>query len=187
MNVLGIDSSLRCTGVAQALLGDDVAPAPHNVSSTRFETDAEEGLVALRASVRYIVGSTLKFAPKGPLLTVIEAPIIPRHGSGLALERAWLFGLLVDQLMIRGPVATVHPSTRALYATGDGRAEKPTVLAAMKAAYPTVTVNDHNEADALALVGMGARWLGSPVDGAITSKQAKAMRSAHWPDMEGSK
>lgn len=174
MDVLGVDQSLTATGLARVLDG--------KIETRVVKSDAPKGVWATREAVRFHVGMTMKFAP-ARCLSVIEAPIIPRHGSGLALERAWLFGLLFDQLILRGPVATVHPSTRALYATGNGKADKTDVVAAMKAAFPNVTVADDNAADGLALLGMGARWLGDPVDGQITSKQAKAMRSAHWPDM----
>lgn len=171
--VLGVDQSLRGTGLALHVDGQ--------TSTALVRSDIGEGVAGIRAAVRYIVGRVVTFAPACDLY-VLEAPIIPRHGSGLALERAWLFGLLFDQLYLRGQVATVHPSTRALYATGNGKASKDEVVAAMSAAHPGLSapIND-DVADALALMGMGCRWLGSPVDGEISSKQAKAMRSAHWP------
>lgn len=179
MKVLGIDQSLRSTGVALHEAG--------MTTTWTFQAVPGVGSLGIRDAVRYIVGRVLLIVPRQIDLTVIEAPIIPQHGSGLVLERAWLFGMLFDQLIERGPVATVHPSTRALYATGDGKAQKPAVVAAVKAAHPGVLVANDDVADALALMGMGARWLGSPVDGEITSKQAKAMRSAHWPTREGEK
>ncbi len=176
MDVLGVDQSLTATGLARIENGV--------VETELVTSEAPHGAWETRTTVRYHVGLTLKFAPR-ECLSVIEAPIIPRHGGGLALERAWLFGLLFDQLIMRGPVATVHPSTRALYATGNGKAEKHEVVAAMKAAFPALTVKDDNVADGLTLAAMGARWLSAPVDGSVTSRQLKAMRSAHWPDMKG--
>lgn len=170
--VLGIDQSLRGTGLALYADGETV--------TALVRADLGEGVAGIRQAVRYIVGRVVTFAPACDLY-VLEAPIIPRHGSGLALERAWLFGLLFDQLYSRGQVATVHPMTRALYATGNGRASKEEVVAAVAAVHSQLAVVDDNVADALALMGMGCRWLGSPVDGEISSKQAKAMRSARWP------
>jgi hypothetical protein len=174
--VLGVDQSLRGTGLAMRSFGE--------TTTALVRADIGEGVLGIREAVRFIVGRVVKFAPACDVY-VLEAPIIPRHGSGLALERAWLFGMLFDQLMLRGRVATVHPSTRALYATGNGRASKEEVVAAIAAVHPHLDVRDDNVADALALMGMGCRWLGSPVDGEISSKQAKAMRSAHWPTSEG--
>lgn len=172
--VVGIDQSILATGVA-VLDGD-------RKYTGLIAATSGVGAWGIRESVRYIVGSVLRQVPARLDLTVIEAPIIPRHGSGLALERAWLFGMLFDQLIERGPVATVHPSTRALYATGNGKADKSAVVAAMQLAHPDIATADHNVADGLVLLGMGARWLGTPIDGDITSKQAKAMRTAHWPN-----
>lgn len=176
MNVVGIDSSLRATGIACSRDGI--------LGTARFRTKATSTLQELRDQLRYITSSALIYAPK-PLLTVIETPIIARHGSGDVLERAWLYGLLVDQFMVRGPVVTVHPSTRALYATGNGRASKPEVVAAMRGRLPTLAIPDDNVADAVALLCMGLRWYGSPIDGEISKKQARAMKTPSWPTTEG--
>ena len=170
--VLGIDQSLRGTGLALYADGETV--------TALVRADLGEGVAGIRQAVRYIVGRVVTFAPACDLY-VLEAPIIPRHGSGLALERAWLFGLLFDQLYSRGQVATVHPMTRALYATGNGRASKEEVVAAMRARFPDVAIADDNVADALALANIGARWLGKPMDGEATAPQLRAMGSVKWP------
>jgi len=182
MDVLGIDQSLTMTGLAKLTQGDI-----HRVielSRISTNTTPEGDLGAVRDRVRYIVGQTLQFAPKR-CLTVIEAPYIPRHNAGSLLERAWLFGLLVDQLMVRGPVVQVRTTTRAMYATDNGNARKPQVLAAMRTKFPMTVIRDDNEADALALLCMGARYLGTPIDGPITKKQNQAMTSTVWPPIEG--
>lgn len=170
--VLGVDQSLRGTGLA---LHDG------GVTTTSvLKADIGEGVAGIREAVRYLVGRVVAFAPHADLY-VLEMPYIPRHNSGLVLERAWLFGMLYDQLCTRGRVAVVATKTRAMYATGNGNADKAQVVAAMKVAHPHVHVRDDNVADALALMGMGCRWLGSPVDGEINTKQARAMTSARWP------
>lgn len=170
--VLGIDQSLRGTGLALHDGGE--------TTTALVRAEIGEGAVGIREAVRYIVGRVVTFCPNADLY-LLELPYIPRHNSGLVLERAWLFGMLFDQLYLRGPVALVATKTRAMYATGNGNAGKPEVVAAMQAAHPHLKVRDDNVADALALMGMGCRWLGSPVDGEISSKQAKAMRAARWP------
>lgn len=172
MDVLGVDQSLTMTGLARIV--DGVA------ETDRVGTSPALGLGGTRDRIRYIVGRTLKFAPD-ECLTVIEAPISPSHNAGAVLERAWLFGLLVDQLLLRGPVVQVWPSTRAMYATENGKAKKPEVLAAMRAQFPFVVIADDNAADALALACMGARYFGSPVDGPISKKRQQAMTSTVWP------
>ena len=175
LQVLGIDPSLTCTGVA--IVGESLT-----VAATRFPTQAgDNSLDDIRTRVRYVVGSVLRFAPT-ECFTVIEAPYIPKHGSGQVLERAWLFGMLVDQLTLRGPVVRVRAKTRAKYATSNGNADKKAVLEAIRTAFPHVGVRDDNEADAIALAAMGARYLGQPFDGPISKKQQEAMTAVVWPD-----
>lgn len=179
MRVLGLDPSLRGTGAALVVDG--------KVTSLRIPTKPAQGLDEQVEQIRYIVGRVLKTA--GPVvdLTVIEAPYVPRHGAGDLIERAWLFGMLVDQLARRGPVARVRTRTRAMYATSNGNAAKAAVLDAVRTAYPHLTVRSDDEADAITLAAMGARHLGDPVDGTPTSKQLDAMAAVRWPDLRGTK
>lgn len=176
LQVVGVDPSLTCTGVA-------TVGASGVVATTRFPTEGSGSLLDVRTRVRYIVGSVLRFAPSG-CLSVIEAPYVPRHGGGQVLERAWLFGMLVDQLCLRGPVVQVRAKTRAKYGTGNGNAGKSDVLAAVRTAYPSVGVRDDNEADAIVLAAMGARYLGYPIDGQGSKKQLEAMTAVVWPGIE---
>lgn len=166
---------MTATGIAMAVDG--------RVAVSRVRSAKADDLRGTRDRIRYVVGQVLRFAPAS-CLTVIEAPIIPRHNAGAVLERAWLFGLLVDQLLLRGPVVEVRTKTRAKYATGNGNADKREVLAAVRATFPDVRVLDDNVADALALAGMGARWLGAPIDGALSKKQLAAMVAVRWPIKE---
>lgn len=174
--ILGIDPSLRCTGYTFVTRGGDVVPA-------RVRTKPALGLVEQRDQVRFIVGTILRGAPERLDLTVIEKPYVSRHG-GDVIDRAWLFGLLVDQLLQRGPVAVVTAKGRAKYGAHDGNADKKKVLAAIREAFPNVPVRDDNEADAIALASMGARHLGYPVDGVASKKQLEAMTAVVWPVIE---
>jgi Holliday junction resolvasome RuvABC endonuclease subunit len=175
MVVLGIDSSLRKTGLA--LVHDG------KVTPNRILTDAVSTLAEQREQTRYIVMAVLRFAPKNVDLTVIEAPYVPQAqgAAGDLVERCWLYGMLVDQLMSRGPVARVRPKTRAKYGSGDGNADKRKVREAVRAAYPNLRVRDDNEADAIALAAMGARHLGEPIDGVPSKAQMQAMTAVVWP------
>lgn len=173
MQAVGVDSSLTCTGFAT--VGESRVPF-----TTTFPTQGDDDSLAdLDRRIRYITGSVLRIAPAA-CISIIEAPLIPRHGAGQVLERAWLFGFLVDQLLLRGPVVAVHAMTRAKYATGSGKASKPEVLSAMRAKFPTVTIADDNAADALALAAMGARFLGTPIDGDPSKPQLQAMAAVRW-------
>lgn len=174
MNIVGVDQSLTCTGLARLTPSGDII-------TSRVITRPATSLVETRDRIRYVVGQVLKFV--GPeTFAVLEAPIIPQHNGGQVLERAWLFGMLVDQLLVRGAVVQVRVKTRAMYATGNGNAEKAEVLAAMRATHPGVDIPDDNVADALALLGMGARHRGVPIDGPLEKKQERAMTAVVWPD-----
>jgi crossover junction endodeoxyribonuclease RuvC len=176
MDVFGVDQSFTTTGLAKVEGGA--------IALTRVKSEASDpgDLLATRDRIRYIVGSVLRFAPRR-CLSLVEAPIVVRNGKGGAqLERAWLFGLLVDQLSLRGPIVQVRTKTRAMYATDNGNADKPEVLAAMRVAFPDLRIVDDNVADALALLSMGARHMGAPIDGVPSKKQLAAMTAVRWPE-----
>jgi crossover junction endodeoxyribonuclease RuvC len=95
----------------------------------------------------------------------------------------YLYGLLCDHITRRGVVVEVAPTTRAMYATGSGRAKKPEVLAAVRLSFPGVRVSNDNAADALALAAMGSRNLGRPLEAVdLTSKQMAAGQTLPWPN-----
>lgn len=178
MDVLGVDPSLAMTGMAKATAAGVVV--------RRMPTPADgKSLAGARRRVRWIVRNVLEFAP-AKCLTVIESPALTGRGgmAGQFVERCGLYWLLVDQLMARGPVVAVAPPTRAKYAAGSGRASKGDVLAAMRERFPGLAVPDHNVADALSLMAMGARHLGAPVDGALSKQHLEAMATPAWPELE---
>ncbi|OOB90770.1 hypothetical protein B0T42_09915 [Rathayibacter sp. VKM Ac-2630] len=131
--------------------------------------------------MEYVAGRALEWLPTSGLFVIEEPP--PTLTGGLAIERHALYYLLVRVLLRRGPVVRVHQATRAMYATGNGRAKKPEVLAAMRAAFPAVRVSDDNAADALALMALGSRNLGRPLEvEPISKKQTAAGGSLRWPN-----
>lgn len=178
--VLGVDPSLTCTGLAR------VTPAGVELRNVPTSADGQE-LADVRRRVRYIVGQVVQFAP-AECLVVIEDLYIPKgdKAAGSVKERAWLWGLIVDQLVPRGPVVAVSNTTRSAYALKGG-AKKAEVLAAMRDRFPGVVIPDDNCADALALAAMGARWMGAPIDGVLTKSQASAFTGVRWPMREGAR
>ena len=179
MIAVGIDPSLRATGLASVT--DDGSITTH-----RIVTESVEGLQATANRIRYIVGGVVRFVPRGSLV-LIEEMFVPQGGAqaGAVLERAWLWGLIVDQLFQRGcEVVTVGAMQRAKLATGNGHSKKVAVKAAMRERFPGVRIPDDNVADGLALAAAGARWAGFPVDGALTKKQTEAMAAVAWPTRE---
>lgn len=176
VNVTGIDASLTCTGVAVAAGGDVL-----ELRRVRTPTGPQT-LVAQRARVRRVLTQVLEVAPSSGLY-VVESPSL-QSKFGLRIERIGLFWMLVDQLLARGPVVTVTPKGRAKYASGNGNAKKPEVLAAMRERFPGLQIPDDNVADALALVGMGARHLGEPIDGVLGKQYTEPMVKVTWPTKE---
>lgn len=174
MEAVGIDSSLNHTGFAT--VGESLVPYVTTFPTSSMDGSHED----FDRRILYITGQVVRHSPK-LTLTVIEKPIVPRHGgAGDVIERAWLYGFIVNQMMRRGPVVVVHPMTRAKYASGKGNAKKPEVLAAVRDTYPDLVIADDNEADALALCAMGARFLGHPIDGEPSAAQLEAMHSVRW-------
>jgi len=173
MQAVGIDSSLKMTGFA-------TIDPDGEVTLLRFPTDADDNSIEdYSRRITYIAGKALLAAPAS-CLTLIEKPIIPQHNAGEVIERGGLFHVLAIQFLRRGPVVQVHPSTRAKYGTdGKGRT-KADVLSTMRARFPDLHIPDDNAADALALLSMGARYLGTPIDGEPSKQQLEAMTAVRW-------
>jgi crossover junction endodeoxyribonuclease RuvC len=183
MKVIGLDLSLTSTGVAVATqdgaVTDRITSKP--VPNATLE-DRDERLWGIRARV-------LDHA-SGADLIVVEGP---SYGSttGHQHDRAGLWWLVVDALLRRGQrIVEVPPSSRMKYATGRGNASKDDVLSAVIRRYPHIDVNGNDEADALILAAMGARWLGHPLEGQYHGTAAPflpqthlaAMDAVHWPN-----
>lgn len=182
MNVSGIDPSLAACGLARLEGG-------RPVTATVKTTPQGDDLRALSGRIDFVLGRALEWLPADGLF-VIESPA-PRQVNGLAAERHALYYDLVRVLLRRGVVVAVRPSARALYATGKGNAPKTAVLAAVRESFPGVRVSNDNAADALALLAMGSRNLGrplevepickTPADAKLRAKQLAAGDSLPWP------
>lgn len=179
--VVGIDLSLASTGVAAI----QVDRHGHTISVDRIATRPGGGTLTDRANrLRHIVGQ-LNLWTAGAGLVVIEGPAL-RLQSGAAHERAGLWWIVAARLIANHtPVAVVPPANRAKYAAGRGNAGKDEVLASVLRRYPQVPVAGHDEADALVLAAMGARWLDQPIE-QLPLDHLAAMKGAHWPQaLEG--
>lgn len=173
MIAVGIDPSLTCSGVA---LIDTITGT---VTTRRVKTTARgTTLLARRDRLREAIAGILAPLPSDVGVAVIEVPN-HRQQFGAQNERAALYWWLVDQLFARGPVVEVSPAGRAKLATGKGNADKKTVLTAIRAQFPDVTVQDDNVADALALAAAGAHWLG--LDQVYEPPQLVAFERLPWP------
>lgn len=173
--VLGLDPSLTCTGVA---LVDTVTGEVH----TRRVIAANQGasLIARRNRIRKALDGILAPVPPRLAVTVVEVPH-SRQQFGAQNERVALYWMLVDQLIARGPVVEVAPAQRAKLATGNGRASKDDVVAAMTARHPGVRIPDDNVADALALADAGVAWATGDQT-LFNPGQAETFGRLAWPD-----
>lgn len=184
--IIGVDLSLRSTGVA--ILSDSDGELTWLVKSSGHRGDS----LALRAdrvkaiADRVVELACVEVALGGAVdLIVVEAPSYNTAG-GSTHDRSGLWWIVVAALREIAPVATVPPSSRAKYATGNGHATKGAVVRAMTKIFPAWLGND-DEADALALACMGARWLGRPLELSLSTDQRDAYSSKgiEWPVTEG--
>lgn len=144
--VVGLDLSLKRTGVATAAGSDSLTPP--------------DGLKGL-ARLRWIRAAVLGWARDADLI-VVERVTYSTIGQ-YAKENAGLWYVVmvaIDARQIRW--IDVVSNTRAKYATGNGRADKDAVLKAAIRRLP-IEVENNDEADAAWLCALGHDLLGQPL------------------------
>lgn len=167
-HVIGLDLSMTSTGVATIRLD-------YLTEGTLIETRAitskpapiAERTANVRARrlgniVRSIRGDVQRVVPD---IAVIESPVPNRKmkTAGL-LERGAIYWGTLSMLDEHGiEIIEVAPRERALYATGDGAADKMSVAASIVAEHGREFPTD-DEADAFVLAMIGARLLGKTLD-----------------------
>lgn len=158
--ILGIDWSLRATGLA-ALCDDG------STDTCTIKTTTDDGTVrSIAERIEFIADKVEAWADLADIdYVVIESPLehAPSAHRSKMLGGWWYTAGRVAKL-VRDPVLVVSPKTRAKYATGNGADEKDAVLAQVRARYPQFDIPNDNVADAVALVAIGARTLGRPID-----------------------
>lgn len=195
MIVVGLDTSLTCSGCAAVEFGDPLAGDVVRWQTWRAKAPApaDDSVAAERRRIRVMLREILALVPMSVDLSVVEGPAPQAKHSGKADERSGLRWMLIDQLLARGPVVKVDPQTRAVLAWGKGMPRrkkgqssdqaKAPVLEAVRAMVPAAHVPDHNVSDAVALAYAGAAALGMPVE--YSAAQISAHAKVAWPGEGG--
>lgn len=199
--IVGLDLSLTGTGVARVetgtgsnvigMHGKPILPATVTVSRLTSKAPARKkgapppALPVRSLRLRKLAGQIVETCI-GADLVVVEGPSYASEGAG-TWDRAGLWWLVVGRLTGAGlNVVEVPPSNVKMYALGKGGGAgtgKDEVLAAVIRRYlPVVQVPGNNEADALVLAAMGARFTGAPIEpgGTIPAAHTKALDRVRW-------
>lgn len=178
MRILGVDPSITSTGLA---IIDGVTPVwryhwgidGHNTDGT---VKRSRNIRAVAKHIREVI------AQQQFDVAVIEARA---HGSryGNPGEREALRQAIIGILDVRKiPMAFINPSTRALWATGNGRAEKSEVLAAVRTWWPGLHITNDDEGDAFVLALMFAQKLGETMPFEVTQRHRGGIEKGEWPE-----
>jgi hypothetical protein len=118
-----------------------------------------------------------------PDLVVIEGLAFSSN-TGKATERAGLAWMVRMNLWARKiPYVLVAPTTRAMYGTGKGNADKETVfIETLKRYGDMFDIKNNNEADAVLLWAMAHDYYGEPVV-TLPETHRRALKSVVWPDL----
>lgn len=180
--VVGLDLSLTSTGYAFVLDGKVDGGGTIKSKGKKGDTVRSKALRLMQitnSALARVVGADAD-------LVVIEAPSFGST-TGQQHERGGLWWMVATELSARGfPIATVAPTTRAKYGTGNGRASKDEVLAAVIGRYRDLpgdwAITGNDVADAVLLAAMGSRHLGVPVEAdGLPQRNLEAMGGATWP------
>lgn len=176
--VLGLDLAPAATGIGWRTAAD--LGCTWGARTVASDARGQQRINDIRQGVRHAVNRIV------PAVVVIEALYVGHQNNSLML--AELHGVVKQDLWDLGiPYALVAPQTRAVYATGRGRAGKSEVCKAIRARYGTflggpAAIRDNDQADAIALTVMGVhRYEGAPVD--VDRSHARALDSVHWPTL----
>lgn len=178
MKIVGIDLSLTSTGIAVA---EDGEFRVQRVTSKGTANDT----LRQRHSRLSLLTSRVTEATRLADLVVIEQPAYSQSG-GSHHDRSGVWWLVLDGVInqVGADVVEVPPTTLKKYASGKGNASKDDMLTAVIRRYPHIEFSGNDEADAVALMAMGLRAVGSPIEDE-TKYITEAMAKVAWPPLEG--
>lgn len=172
MRVVGLDLSLTSTGVATAHDSTRIRPP------AAF-APAELGPLSTIHRIRHIAAKVGKAVADADL--VILESLFPSTMPG-TMERVGLFWRVLDTVLVQAPyagVATIHPVTLKVYATGSGRADKPAMVAAARHHFGG-RIGGDDEADAAFCAAIGHAAIGRPILILASPEQREAVTKLLW-------
>ena len=172
--ILGIDFSIRSTGLA--VLCDD-----GTTDTCVIKPPTDDGSVkSIADRLLYIADKVEAWASLSSDDTVVIEDLLhhaPSAHRGKIAGGWWHVAARVA-MYVDDPVILVSPKTRAKYATGNGNADKRAVVEQVTARFPQFAVNGSDDiADAVALVAIGSRMNGTPIDGDLPETNLSALRT----------
>lgn len=175
LRIVGLDLSLTSTGMSDGL--------DHRAVQTDASLCMEERL----SNISGEVGAFTRDAD----LAVIEGPAFSRVGPGHEELAALRYMVRVGLWRRRVPFALVSPTSLKKFTTGNGKATKQQMQAAVQAAhgvdFSNVLVKDgrYDRVDAFALRAMGAARVAGCGDGCIRHPAAHraSLDGVAWPDL----
>lgn len=172
MRVLTIDPSLTETATCWASPGGLPALA---VSKTKANGQAAElKLARMRRQVAFVTEGAAEAD-----VILMEGPSFSSMGSATR-DLAGLWWLMFAALLDVGrPLGVVAPSVLKKWITGTGNADKFRVGQAVAKRWPDVELRTDDEADALALAGIGLHRLGG-LPWTPTAFQVEALAKVEW-------
>jgi crossover junction endodeoxyribonuclease RuvC len=180
LRVVTLDLSIRATGLAVThdqvgeprLACRTITPRKRN-SRTRIDHER------LHETFQAIAAAALC----KPDLVVIEEPLSLDTGD-TSIRLAELHGPIKHWFWARGiPYVDMHLSHVKQYATGNGGADKPTVLASVIATYGRLLhVHTYDEADAVSMLAAALDHYGQPLV-EVGQERRKALAKQNWPDL----
>lgn len=185
--VLGLDPSLTNTGIA--ILKGGVPHRFHSIghggrNGATYAERSDRIVSQARAVTNWVLNDGLIRQVHYDLV-VMEGPA---YGQNLPSnhDRAGLWWGLFSAFRARKvPVVVIAPKTRAMWATGNGNADKKLVLETVRSWWPTTKIVNHDIADAAALATIGAAHCGDPIPFELRDRHKLKLDEIIWPAMEG--
>ena len=178
----GLDLSLSASGVTAIVEGTDVPRlAVCTVPSLPANATVEEELIRMtRMAGKVITVIRNVMLPGDDCLFNIEGPVVGMIG-GKSDERAGLRWIIALNLRPLGRLMFTPPANVKQFWTGNGAADKKTMMHFAALRYPGMALLDNNAVDALSLAAVGATHLGFNLTPRTPAVNELALAKLRWP------